>query len=75
MSKEQFGDYVFKQFSFDGLCDDDIVVKEKQVVREEDRDIENETSKIVLWLLWDRAFNDCWMSDELYPFLLEHASL
>jgi hypothetical protein len=40
---------VFKSFKFEGLTDADIELKEKQVVREVDKDIENETSKGVRW--------------------------
>jgi hypothetical protein len=46
--QEAFEEKVFKTFKFEGLKDDDVEIKEKQVVREEDKEIENETKMAML---------------------------
>lgn len=38
-------DKIFEEFEHRGITDDDVGMKHKQVIREIDRDIENETSK------------------------------
>ena len=43
--REEFEATVFERVKFKGLTDGQVEVREKEVVREEDREFENETSK------------------------------
>jgi hypothetical protein len=73
--RQEFEQKIFESFDFNGLSDNDIEIKEKQIVREHDRDFENETSKDILTFYQYRIINDCRLHDQLYAGLHEHASL
>ena len=44
-TQAEFEETVFNKFEFSGITDSMVRVREKEVVREDDREIETETSK------------------------------
>jgi hypothetical protein len=44
-AQSEFEETVFKKFEFSGITDNMVKMREKEVVREDDREIETETSK------------------------------
>ncbi len=71
--RQEFEDKIFMTLRFKGLVDSDVEVREKQVVREIDREIEEETSKNEYLYLF-RIGDACWQHYELCFGLHEHAS-
>ena len=45
-SQSEFEEIVFKKFEFRGITDGMVRVREKEVVRQDDKEIETETSKL-----------------------------
>ena len=70
-----FEERVFHAAKFEGVRDEDVELKEKEIVREEDKEIETETSKSSIHNVSYRTFHDPGSALQLNAGLYEHASL